>query len=78
MYALRHNVWHRIGIEDIGLQWVPNLIMAKLDFTPLPCQYISRTFTLEEGDVILTGTPAGVGAVEPGQNIEVSMLVCVC
>lgn len=25
--------------------------------------------TLDEGDIILTGTPEGVGAVEPGQVI---------
>lgn len=31
--------------------------------------YISRIFTLEEGDVILTGTPEGVGPVLPGQTI---------
>jgi len=28
--------------------------------------YLSTVFTLEEGDVILTGTPAGVGRVRPG------------
>lgn len=32
--------------------------------------YISNYFTLEEGDVILTGTPEGVGPVNPGDNIE--------
>ena len=31
--------------------------------------YISRIFTLEAGDVILTGTPEGVGPVKPGQTI---------
>lgn len=30
---------------------------------------ISRVFTLETGDVILTGTPEGVGSVNPGQTI---------
>ena len=28
--------------------------------------YLSTVFTLEEGDVILSGTPAGVGRVRPG------------
>jgi len=32
--------------------------------------YISQYFTLEEGDVILTGTPAGVGPVKDGDVIE--------
>ncbi len=29
-----------------------------------------RYFTLEAGDVILTGTPAGVGSVKSGDIIE--------
>lgn len=29
---------------------------------------LSRTVTLEEGDIIMTGTPAGVGALERGQT----------
>lgn len=32
--------------------------------------YISRAFTLLPGDVILTGTPAGVGQIRPGDRIE--------
>lgn len=30
-------------------------------------QYIEGYFPLSEGDVVMTGTPAGVGAIEPGQ-----------
>ncbi|MDR5711363.1 fumarylacetoacetate hydrolase family protein [Nesterenkonia flava] len=32
--------------------------------------YISQAFTLLPGDVILTGTPAGVGLVEAGDRVE--------
>ncbi|WP_243370527.1 fumarylacetoacetate hydrolase family protein [Geotalea sp. SG265] len=32
--------------------------------------YMSGIFTLEEGDIILTGTPAGVGPVRSGDSIE--------
>ncbi|HIJ95654.1 MAG TPA: fumarylacetoacetate hydrolase family protein [Desulfuromonadales bacterium] len=32
--------------------------------------HISAIFTLEPGDVILTGTPAGVGRVQPGDIME--------
>lgn len=32
--------------------------------------YLSGIFTLEEGDVILTGTPAGVGRVVSGDRME--------
>ncbi|KAN0025885.1 hypothetical protein ACTFIU_001647 [Dictyostelium citrinum] len=33
-------------------------------------QYISSIMTLESGDLILTGTPSGVGPVKPGQVIK--------
>lgn len=32
--------------------------------------YLSGVFTLEEGDIILTGTPAGVGRVQVGDRLE--------
>jgi len=36
---------------------------------PYLVSYISRIFTLEVGDIILTGTPEGVGPVEVGQTL---------
>ncbi len=44
-------------------------------------EYISKYFTLQTGDLIYTGTPAGVGAVKPGDKLEgflgaESMFVC--
>lgn len=36
---------------------------------PQLISYISQSITLEEGDLILTGTPEGVSPVEPGQTI---------
>ena len=35
--------------------------------------HVSSAFTLLPGDVILTGTPAGVGLVEPGQRVDVEI-----
>lgn len=35
--------------------------------------YISQAFTLLPGDVILTGTPAGVGQISPGDQVLVSV-----
>lgn len=35
--------------------------------------FISRMMTLEPGDVVLTGTPAGVGRLESGQEVEVEV-----
>ncbi len=36
---------------------------------PFLISYISGIFTLEPGDVIITGTPEGVGPVKPGQTL---------
>lgn len=35
--------------------------------------YISRFFTLEPGDVVLTGTPEGVGPLAPGDQLRVEL-----
>ena len=35
--------------------------------------YISHVMTLEFGDVVLTGTPEGVGPLEPGNTVTVSV-----
>ncbi|MBU1462322.1 MAG: fumarylacetoacetate hydrolase family protein, partial [Alphaproteobacteria bacterium] len=35
--------------------------------------FLSRAYRLEPGDLIYTGTPAGVGAVVPGDEIIVSI-----
>jgi 2-keto-4-pentenoate hydratase/2-oxohepta-3-ene-1,7-dioic acid hydratase in catechol pathway len=35
--------------------------------------YVSRIMTLLPGDVILTGTPAGVGPIESGDRVEVDL-----
>ncbi|WP_435203380.1 fumarylacetoacetate hydrolase family protein [Janibacter sp. GS2] len=35
--------------------------------------HCSKAFTLLPGDVILTGTPAGVGPVEAGQRVEIEI-----
>lgn len=35
--------------------------------------YASRMMTLEAGDVILTGSPAGVGPLSPGDRVEVEI-----
>jgi 2-keto-4-pentenoate hydratase/2-oxohepta-3-ene-1,7-dioic acid hydratase in catechol pathway len=36
-------------------------------------RYITATMTLEPGDLIPTGTPAGVGAVQPGDRIQIEI-----
>jgi 2-keto-4-pentenoate hydratase/2-oxohepta-3-ene-1,7-dioic acid hydratase in catechol pathway len=46
-------------------------ISALIFNIPTLIEYVSAAFTLEPGDVITTGTPAGVGAVQPGDVVEV-------
>ncbi|MGH7719494.1 MAG: fumarylacetoacetate hydrolase family protein [Gemmatimonadaceae bacterium] len=38
---------------------------------PALLSYISRIMTLDPGDVVATGTPAGVGMLSPGDEVEV-------
>ena len=40
---------------------------------PFLISFLSRYFTLEEGDVILTGTPSGVGPVNNGDKIQAGL-----
>jgi len=35
--------------------------------------YISQVFTLSPGDIVLTGTPAGVGPLAVGDSLEISL-----
>jgi 2-keto-4-pentenoate hydratase/2-oxohepta-3-ene-1,7-dioic acid hydratase in catechol pathway len=36
-------------------------------------RFISQVMTLEPGDLIATGTPAGVGPLQPGDSVEVAV-----
>ena len=40
---------------------------------PTLVSYVSEAFTLLPGDVILTGTPAGVGTVDEGDELSVQI-----
>lgn len=47
---------------------------AEMEWGPLELLvYVSRMMTLEPGDVILTGTPAGVGPLVDGDRVEVEI-----
>ena len=41
---------------------------------PALLAYISEVMTLEPGDIVATGTPAGVGALVPGDTVEVEVV----
>ncbi|TFY56788.1 hypothetical protein EVG20_g8792 [Dentipellis fragilis] len=40
---------------------------------PRLIEHVSSIMTLEEGDLILTGTPSGIGAINPGDRIECAL-----
>jgi 2-keto-4-pentenoate hydratase/2-oxohepta-3-ene-1,7-dioic acid hydratase in catechol pathway len=49
---------------------------STLDFIfsiPVLLGFITEAFTLEPGDMVLTGTPSGVGPLAPGDRVEVSI-----
>ena len=47
---------------------------GNLIFTiPFLVRFISRIMTLEPGDIISTGTPAGVGPMQPGDRVDVQI-----
>ena len=49
---------------------------STLDFIfaiPVLLTYITAAITLEPGDLLLTGTPAGVGPVKAGDKVDVSI-----
>jgi 2-keto-4-pentenoate hydratase/2-oxohepta-3-ene-1,7-dioic acid hydratase in catechol pathway len=41
---------------------------------PTLLAYISQIMTLDPGDVVATGTPAGVGPLAPGDSVEVEVV----
>jgi 2-keto-4-pentenoate hydratase/2-oxohepta-3-ene-1,7-dioic acid hydratase in catechol pathway len=48
---------------------------AEMAFSiPVLLSYISKIMTLEPGDLVCTGTPAGVGTLQPGDEVEVEVL----
>ncbi len=53
------------GYSDQMITSIPKLI-----------SYISQFFTLQPGDVVLTGTPAGVGALESGDVLKTTLDAC--
>jgi 2-keto-4-pentenoate hydratase/2-oxohepta-3-ene-1,7-dioic acid hydratase in catechol pathway len=40
---------------------------------PMIVSHISHIMTLEAGDLIATGTPAGIGPLSPGDIVEVEI-----
>merc|ERR1712200_10053 len=60
------NLWCKVN-EELRQEGCTKDMIFSLPFL---LSYISQYFTLEEGDLILTGTPAGVGPVKAGDVIS--------
>lgn len=58
-------IWLTVNGESKQRSDVSHLIWSVAETVA----YLSQFFRLEPGDVIYTGTPEGVGAVKPGDNI---------
>jgi 2-keto-4-pentenoate hydratase/2-oxohepta-3-ene-1,7-dioic acid hydratase in catechol pathway len=43
---------------------------------PTLIAFISRVMTLEVGDLIATGTPEGIGPLNPGDKVQVELVSC--
>ena len=73
-----------IGIPDFGTLEVVTRVNgvvrqrgtgAEMVFSvPALLAYISQVMTLEPGDIVATGTPAGVGPLVPGDVVEVEVV----
>ena len=73
-----------VGVPDFGrLEVVTRVngvvrqrgIGAEMVFSvPTLLAYISQVMTLEPGDIVATGTPAGVGPLIPGDTVEVEVV----
>jgi 2-keto-4-pentenoate hydratase/2-oxohepta-3-ene-1,7-dioic acid hydratase in catechol pathway len=40
---------------------------------PKLVSYLSQSITLRPGDLILTGTPSGIGPIAPGDVVEIEI-----
>ena len=57
----------------IGAAVVLALALAPAGLSPFLVQFLSRFMTLEPGDVVITGTPAGVGKLSPGDTYAITL-----
>ncbi|KAJ2558342.1 hypothetical protein EV175_000838 [Coemansia sp. RSA 1933] len=62
-----HNV--RLWIQVSGQVKQNGMTDAMIFQIPQLIEHVSKTMTLEEGDLLLTGTPEGVGPIKPGDRV---------
>jgi 2-keto-4-pentenoate hydratase/2-oxohepta-3-ene-1,7-dioic acid hydratase in catechol pathway len=72
--ALLQTFVHREGNRDHTKRPVQSVTIDQMLFSAENLvAYISQVMTLEAGDVILTGTPAGIGRLEHGDRVSVEV-----
>ena len=66
-----HNLNIELQINDkVKQSSNTNYMIFKI---PRIMEYISSFLTLEQGDIVATGTPSGVGPIQPGEIIKASI-----
>ncbi|HWR00973.1 MAG TPA: fumarylacetoacetate hydrolase family protein [Chlorobaculum sp.] len=67
--------WHDLSISlRLDGRLVQHSPVSKMTFSPAYLvHYLSYIYGLRAGDLIFTGTPAGVGSVRPGNRLEASL-----
>lgn len=63
----------KIGLWINGIQRQQGNTNQMIFSVPFLIHYISHYFTLQAGDVIMTGTPSGVGPLHPGDKLELEI-----
>ncbi|MFN3926637.1 MAG: fumarylacetoacetate hydrolase family protein [Pseudanabaenaceae cyanobacterium] len=72
--ALLQTFIYKEGKKDPTKRPAQSATIDQMIFSPeVLVAYISQVMTLEAGDVILTGTPAGIGKLEAGDRVVVEI-----
>jgi 2-keto-4-pentenoate hydratase/2-oxohepta-3-ene-1,7-dioic acid hydratase in catechol pathway len=59
----------RLDGVEVQYGFVGDMIVSPLELL----SFASGIMTLEPGDVLMTGTPPGVGAIRPGQTVTIAV-----
>lgn len=70
-----HNAFLRLRISPGDIERQADSTSLMLHRIPTQLAQISRVMTLEKGDIVLTGTPKGVGEVKAGDVMHASIEV---
>ena len=60
-------MWPLAGLLNALALWLGGILAPRL------VEHVTRYITLYPGDVIFTGTPPGIGPMQPGDTVEVEI-----